>query len=172
MSLFKLSASEALRSIEDLTTSAREATRWPHRSAPWKPEYRNGLAIKAESFMRTTTRGSPSWLERMLRGRLHYCRLIETNSQKSTCRSGAGHTFGTHTQAPTRVRANLPTGCNSRSTPSSNHQGVCDGQYRNETMNNLFECGLALRRQVLGPEGVRCWDRNMSTDRSRPPTTS
>jgi 4-carboxymuconolactone decarboxylase len=31
-------------------------------------------------------------------------------------------------------------------------------------MNNLFECGLALRRQVLGPEGVRCWDRNMSTD--------
>jgi hypothetical protein len=46
--------------------------------------------------MRTRTRGSPSWPERMLRGRIHYCRLIETNSQKSTCRSGAGHTFGTH----------------------------------------------------------------------------
>src|SRR5260221_6962190 len=49
---------------------------------------------RAESFMRTRTRGSPSWPERTLRGRIHYCRLIETNSQKSTCRSGAGHTFG------------------------------------------------------------------------------
>src|SRR5947209_20606267 len=46
--------------------------------------------------MRTRTRGSPSWPERMLRGRIHYCRLIETNSPKSTCRSGAGHTFGTY----------------------------------------------------------------------------
>ena len=51
-------------------------------------------STKAESFMRARTRGSPSWPERMLRGRIHYCRLIETNSQKSTCRSGAGHTFG------------------------------------------------------------------------------
>lgn len=49
--------------------------------------------------MRTRTRGSPSWPERMLRGRIHYCRLIETNSQKSTCGSGAGHTFGTHKYA-------------------------------------------------------------------------
>jgi len=39
---------------------------------------------------------SPSWPERTLRGRIHYCRLIETKPQESTCRSGAGHTFGTH----------------------------------------------------------------------------
>ena len=63
-----------------------EGTRWPHsRSATWKPDFRNGHSTKAESFMRTRTRGS--WPERVLRGRIHYCRLIETKSQKSTCRS-------------------------------------------------------------------------------------
>jgi hypothetical protein len=63
---------------------------------PMACEYRNGHSTKAESFMRIRTRGSPSWPERMLRGRIHYCRLIETKSQNSACRSGAGHTFGTH----------------------------------------------------------------------------
>ncbi len=33
------------------------------------------------------------FLSRAGRGRIHYSRLPETNSQKFTCRRGAGHTF-------------------------------------------------------------------------------
>ncbi len=70
------------KAIEDSTTSASGRNEMASQS------------IGDLETLRTRTRGSPSWPERTLRGRIHYCRLIETNSQKSTCRSGAGHTFG------------------------------------------------------------------------------
>jgi hypothetical protein len=58
------------------------------------------MAVKqAGRFMRTGMRGSPSWPGRTLMGRIHCSRLLATNWHQSTCRPGAGHTFGSDRRA-------------------------------------------------------------------------
>ncbi len=96
MSPFKLSASEGPQSNRGFhhICERKERDGLTVDRRPGNLTSEMAILPRAESFMRTRTRGSPSWPERTLRGRIHYCRLIETNSQKSTCRSGAGHTFG------------------------------------------------------------------------------
>jgi hypothetical protein len=66
----------------------------PIMLATWKPDFRNGRSTKAERFMRTRARGSPSWPELMLTGRIHYSRLIETNSQNLLADRGRAIHFG------------------------------------------------------------------------------
>ena len=66
--------------------------RWPDsRTASRNPGSKNG-ARDAGSFMRTGTRGSPSWPGARLRGRIRWRRLITAGS-KNQLADGAGHTF-------------------------------------------------------------------------------
>jgi hypothetical protein len=49
------------------------------------------------------TRGSPSWPERMLRDRIHYCRLIETNITRQNPLADRGRAI--HSEATREPRA-------------------------------------------------------------------
>ena len=57
------------------------------RRATWKPDFRNGHSTKAENFMRTRTRGSPSWPENA-HGPDTLLQTDRDYSPKSTCKSG------------------------------------------------------------------------------------
>jgi hypothetical protein len=48
--------------------------------------------IDADQFMRTRARGSPSWLEPLLRDRIRWRRLVSSDRKKPPA-NGAGHTF-------------------------------------------------------------------------------
>jgi hypothetical protein len=54
--------------------------------------------------MRTGARGSPSWPEQLLRGRIHYGRLFETNSAQIHLQIGGGPYIRLHTGPATATR--------------------------------------------------------------------
>ncbi len=57
--------------------------------------------LRPTDFMRTGARGSPSWPEQLLRGRIHYGRLFKTNSAQIHLQIGGGP-YIRYTRVPPR----------------------------------------------------------------------
>src|SRR5712671_4921098 len=157
MSPFKLSASEGPQSNRGFhhICERKERDGLTVDRRPGNLTSEMAILPRAESFMRTRTRGSPSWPERTLRGRIHYCRLIETNSQKSTCRSGAGHTFGSD-----RVRKKQSSAIIAADVRRFSHLINTDevlGTHNSRSLVVVLGSGPAVQGIVLGP-GDRLFD--------------